>query len=176
VAAENKTLTEVPSTVPLANDGTDANDPPVMPFLHMWADVQGRSRLDLSAMTGFGLTSVGGGAAPQWMRPFPGAVSGVSFAILPVGWVGDWHESPHPQWVIPLRGRWFLETTDGTRVEMGPGDIHFGQDQGTTDERGHRSGQVGDEPCHQLILQFAESPAAQTPHPFGGPAAAGPSI
>ncbi len=92
------------------------------------------------------------------------------FAALPGGWVGQWHPSPHPQWVIPLRGRWFLETQDGSRVEMGPGDIHFGQDLETARrrrDRGHLSGTVGDEPCLQVLIQFASSPAAPTPHPFG---------
>ncbi|WP_206433215.1 hypothetical protein [Sphingomonas sp. S-NIH.Pt15_0812] len=160
-------MTDLPTRVTLDNDGADADRPPLMPFLHMWTAADGGSRIDLSRMTGFGQKSVGGGAAPQWMRPFPGEVSAVDFAILPLGWVGDWHESPKPQWVIPLRGRWFIETMDGNRVEMGPGDIHFGQDQETTNGKGHRSGQIGDEPCFQIIIQFATSPAAQTRDPFG---------
>lgn len=160
-------MTDLPTTVPLGNDGSDADHPPVLPFLHMWTSPDGTSRIDLSRMTGFGMKSVGGKASPQWMRPFPSEVAAVNFAILPVGWTGDWHESPKPQWVIPLRGRWFIETMDGTRVEMGPGDIHFGQDQDTTGGKGHRSGQVGDEPCFQIMIQFATSPAAQTRDPFG---------
>lgn len=160
-------MTDLPTQTPLANDGTDANQPPVLPFLHMWTQLDGTSRIDLSHMTGFGMKSVGGGADPQWIRPFPGEVVAINFAILPVGWTGDWHESPRPQWVIPLRGRWFIETMDGNRVEMGPGDIHFGQDEGTTNEKGHRSGQIGDEPCLQIMIQFATSPAAQTRDPFG---------
>lgn len=160
-------MTDLPTRVILDNDGGDAERPPVLPFLHMWTGADGGSRIDLSRMTGFGQKSVGGGADPQWMRPFPGEVAAINFAILPVGWVGDWHESPKPQWVIPLRGRWFIETMDGNRVEMGPGDIHFGQDQDTTDGKGHRSGQIGDEPCFQIMIQFAKSPAAQTRDPFG---------
>jgi hypothetical protein len=156
-----------PTGVPLDNDGLDPATPPTMPYLHMWTGVDEASRLDLVAMTGFGMKSVGGKASPQWMRPFPGEVEAVTFAMLPVGWIGDWHETPLPQWVVPLRGRWFLETMDGTRVEMGPGDIHFGQDQGTRAKQGHRSGQLGDEPCFQLIVQFGKSPAAQTRNPFG---------
>ncbi|KTT16842.1 hypothetical protein [uncultured Pseudacidovorax sp.] len=161
-------MPDLPTTVPLPPVGTDPDQPPLLPFLHLWTDLSGTSRIDLSRMAGFGLKSVGGKASPQWLRPFPGEVAAVQFAVLPVGWVGDWHESPHPQWVVPLRGRWFIETMDGQRVEMGPGDIHFGQDQGTTGARGHRSGQLGEEPCLQLMLQFAASPAAQTRHPFGG--------
>lgn len=158
------------TTAPLDNDGRDGENPPVLPFTHMWTGLDGKSRLDESVMRGFGLQSVGGGADPQWMRPFPGEVTAVMFAALPVGWVGQWHPSPHPQWVIPLRGRWFLETQDGSRVEMGPGDIHFGQDIETAEidgREGHLSGTVGDEPCLQVLIQFAASPAAPTPHPFG---------
>ena len=161
-------MTELPTTVRLDNDGTNADQPPTLPFLHMWTALDGTSRIDLSQMAGFGLKSVGGKASPQWMRPFPGQVAAVAFAVLPVGWTGDWHESPNPQWVIPLRGRWFVETMDGTCVLMGPGDIHFGQDQATTESKGHKSGQVGDEPCFQLLIQFDTSPAAQTRNPFGG--------
>ncbi|MGN7967825.1 hypothetical protein [Microbacterium sp. 22296] len=158
------------TTAPLDNDGRDPDSPPTLPFVHMWTGLDGRSRLDESLLRGFGLQSVGGGADPQWMRPFPGEVTAVLFAVLPVGWVGDWHPSPHPQWVVPLRGRWFLATQDGARVEMGPGDIHFGQDLDTDEiagDRGHLSGTVGDEPCWQMLVQFASSPGAPTPHPFG---------
>jgi len=27
----------------------------------------------------------------------------------------DWHENPVPQWIVPLSGRWFVETMDGHR-------------------------------------------------------------
>lgn len=59
---------------------------------------------------------------------------------------------------------------NGSRVEMGPGDIHFGQDTDTAEidgKTGHLSGTIGDEPCLQVLIQFASSPAAPTPHPFG---------
>lgn len=157
-------------TASLNTDGTDPEVPPVLPILSMWTGQDGLSHIDSSQLAGFGMKSVGGGADPQWMRPFPGDVDQVQFAVLPVGWIGDWHESPAPQWVVALRGRWFIETQDGARVEMGPGDIHFGNDLGTTgkkDEKGHKSGQVGDEPCYQLMVQFKNPPAASTKDPFG---------
>jgi uncharacterized membrane protein YphA (DoxX/SURF4 family) len=55
----------------------------------------------------------------------------VFVTVLPVGWIGDWHENPKPQWIIPLSGRWFVESMDGQRVEMGPGEISFGEDKNT---------------------------------------------
>ncbi len=54
-------------------------------------------------------------------------------------------------------GRWFIETQSGVRVEMGPGDIHWGADIVAGEvhgQVGHRSGQLGDVPCVQLMVQF----------------------
>jgi hypothetical protein len=75
----------------------------------------------------------------------------------PVGRVGEEHSSPALQWEVPLSGRWFIETQDGTRIEMGPGDIHWGADlggDGANQLVAHRSGQLGDIPCVQMMVQF----------------------
>ena len=81
-----------------------------------------------------------------------------SIASLPVGWVGEWHGNPKPQWIVPLSGCWFVETTDGTRVEMGAGEISFGGDQNTKSDgagrQGHRSGTVGDVPAVLMVVQL----------------------
>ena len=91
------------------------------------------------------------------MREFKGVVKAIWFNVLPVGWVGDWHPSPSLQWVVPLSGRWYVETQYGTRTEMGPGDIHWGADLGgqlIPSTGGHLSGQVGDSARVQLMIQF----------------------
>ena len=61
---------------------------------------------------------------------------------------------------IPRRSgscRWFVETMDGSRVEMGKGELSFGGDQGckadATGRKGHRSGTVGREPAVLLLVQ-----------------------
>ena len=59
------------------------------------------------------------------MREFADTVKTVWFNIMPLGWIGEWHPRPSLQWVVPSSGRWFIETQDGKRVEMGPGDIHW---------------------------------------------------
>ena len=86
----------------------------------------------------------------------------MTWMVLPVGWIGEWHENPKPQWIVPLSGRWFVETMDGQRVEMGAGEISFGEDQGTTaDEQGHRghlSGTVGAEPAVLVTIQLDTAP------------------
>jgi hypothetical protein len=49
---------------------------------------------------------------------------------------------------------------DGARVEMGPGEISFGEDQGCRPDaqgrRGHLSGTAGDEPAVLMLVQLDE--------------------
>ncbi|MGB3616370.1 MAG: hypothetical protein WBA10_21440 [Elainellaceae cyanobacterium] len=99
-----------------------------------------------------------GDAAPQWNNRLLSAEAKIIFAELPVGWVGEWHENPQPQWIIPLSRTWFVETMDGQRVEMGVGKVSFGGDQNTQPDgagrQGHLSGTVGDEPVKMMIVQL----------------------
>lgn len=100
---------------------TSVRDPegcPTMPFLEMFLGEDGFSTIRQAWLEGFQKQSVSGDSTPIWMREFPGTPTKVWFNILPVGWVGEWHTSPSLQWVIPLSGRWFIETEDGVRVEM----------------------------------------------------------
>ncbi len=120
----------------------------------------GRSTLGETCLNGFVKRSLGGKAAPLWMKVFEGDLDSVLFTILPAGWTGEWHESPGPQWVVALKGRWFIETQDGKRVEMGPGEIHWGADLGTATidgNTGHRSGTLDDEECVLLMIRFKQN-------------------
>lgn len=78
-------------------------------------------------------------------------------AQFPKGWVGQWHENPAPQWIIPS-GRWFVETMDGHRVEMGPGHASLGEDQGSRPNAsghiGHLPGTLGDAPITLVFVQL----------------------
>src|ERR1019366_7581179 len=107
--------------------------PPTVPFWHVWTDEKGVSHQKRGEMSAFEFQSISPGAAASWIdrRTTPGAK--VDILYLPVGWVGEWHENPKPQWIIPLSGRWFVETMDGTRVEMGAGEISFGGDPNCRD-------------------------------------------
>jgi len=112
---------------------------------------------------------MGEGAAPQWQGSRTHDGMTVMVTVQPVGWVGEWHENPRPQWIIPLSGRWFVESMDGTRVEMGPGEISFGEDQNTrkTDGRtGHKSGTIGDQPAVLMVVQFDNPPTIGQPCRF----------
>jgi hypothetical protein len=142
---------------------------PQIAYWHLWTDSDGVSRQTRCALTDFRLSSIKPPAAPQWVGVKTQDAATVFVTVLPVGWTGEWHENPAPQWIIPLSGRWFVESMDGVRVEMGPGEISFGEDQNTHtwDGRvGHRSGTVGDEPAVLMIVQFEPGRAPPTPCRF----------
>jgi hypothetical protein len=138
----------------MALSSPDGAAAPALGYVRMSTGTDGASRLDVAAMEGFVAASLGGEAAPIWMRKAAGRPAELWFTVLPVGWTGEWHESPAAQWVTALSGRWWIETADGQRVEMGPGEIHWGADQQTRDGRGHRSGQAGAIPTVQMMVRF----------------------
>ena len=135
------------------------NDPgpqPTVPYWHLCVDRDGISRLQQCALSHYELKGVGP-ADPQWNNKMQRYESTVVFTVQPVGWVGDWHENPAPQWIVVLSGRWFIESMDGARIEQGAGEFSFGEDQGCTEKhgrKGHRSGTLGDVPCRLMTVQL----------------------
>jgi hypothetical protein len=155
--------TPTPTVTAPKND----KDKPTVSYWHVWTDEKGVSHQTRCEISAFKLQSISPGAAPSWInrQSTPGA--SVLVVYQPVGWVGEWHENPKPQWIIPLSGRWFVETMDGKRVEMGPGEFSFGGDQNTKPDaqgrKGHRSGTVGNQPSINLIVQLDKDPFAGQP-------------
>jgi hypothetical protein len=138
-------------------------------YWHVWVDADGVSRQAQCAMTQFDLKSIKPPADPQWQGKSLSGQMTTLVTVLPVGWIGDWHANPKPQWIVPLSGRWFVESMDGTRVEMGPGELSFGGDQNcraANGRLGHRSGTVGDEPAVLMVIQFDDMPAPSSPCEF----------
>ena len=135
-----------------------SKNPPTRSYWHVWTDDDGISHQTRCELTAFEQESMGGDAEPQWNNRLMSADAKIIFAELPVGWVGEWHENPKPQWIVPLSGCWYVETMDGTRVEMGPGDVSFGADQNTKPNaegyQGHISGTVGEQPAQLMIVQL----------------------
>lgn len=131
---------------------------PTIAYWHVWTDENGVSHQTRCELTNFEKKSMGGNADPQWNDLVLTDDATILYTVQPVGWVGDWHENPKPQWIVPLSGRWFVETMDGTRVEMGPGELSFGGDQNTKPDQqghqGHLSGTIGDEPALLMVVQL----------------------
>ncbi|MGI8840075.1 MAG: hypothetical protein ACR2F8_04730 [Caulobacteraceae bacterium] len=134
-------------------------NPPELFYWHVWTDEGGVSRQTRRRIEPFDLGAIAQGAAPQWQHKEETAVAAINFSVLPVGWTADWHENPKPQWILPLTGRWFVETMDGQRVEMGAGELSLGEDQGTQADpegrKGHLSGVLGETPVRLMIVQLS---------------------
>jgi hypothetical protein len=141
--------------------------PPRVSYWHLWTGEDGISRQQQCELSAFELKGVGN-AAPQWNDKQARSEATVVFTVQPVGWVGEWHENPAPQWILPISGRWWVQSMDGTRVEMGPGDLSLGEDQGCiTDEQGrngHRSGTIGDQPAVLMTVQLHVPPVRRPGH------------
>ena len=143
------------------------SESPRVGYWHLWTDEQGVSHQARCELTEWELKGVGG-AAPQWNDKQARSEATTVFTVQPVGWVGEWHENPAPQWIVPLSGRWWVEAMDGTRVEMGPGELSLGEDQGCTPDAqrraGHRSGTIGDQPAVLMTVQLHVPPIHRPGH------------
>lgn len=139
---------------------------PAMAYWHVYVDEDGVSRQQRFDLSNFELKGINPDVEPQWNDKMEPSQAGVTFTVLPVGWVGEWHDNPKPQWIAILSGRWFVETMDGTRVEMGPGELMMGEDQGTKDKKGHRSGTLGDQPCTMTVTSLDVQPTVGRPGRF----------
>jgi hypothetical protein len=139
---------------------------PKIPYWHLWTDADGISHFAACTLENFELKGVGP-ADPQWNDKQARGEATVVFTVQPVGWVGEWHENPAPQWIIPISGRWWVEAMDGTRREFGPGELQLGEDQNclaTGGKKGHRSGTIGDEPAVLMTVQLHVPPIKKPGH------------
>ena len=140
---------------------------PKLDYWHLCTDANGVSHQSRCALDRFELGGVGD-AAPQWNDKQAKGEATVVFVVLPVGWVGEWHENPAPQWILPLSGHWWVEAMDGARIEMGPGELSLGEDQNCVQDgegrKGHRSGTAGDKPAVLMTVQLHVAPIRQACH------------
>lgn len=143
------------------------SDAPRVGYWHLWTDASGVSHHTRCELTEWELKGVGN-AAPQWNDKQARSEATTVFTVQPVGWVGEWHENPAPQWIVPLSGRWWVEAMDGSRVEMGPGELSLGEDQGCQEgaqgRKGHRSGTIGDQPAVLMTVQLHVPPIHRPGH------------
>lgn len=135
--------------------------PPVK-YATVWADADGATHISYCRFEGMEFKSYAPPAAPQWSGPSPDEIESISYAALPVGYFGDWHHAPGPQWVIVLSGKWSVETTDGSVLVQEPGEMQFNADSTSRprpgDNRiGHITRTVGNEPNVQLIIKLKSS-------------------
>lgn len=132
-------------------------------YSNMWADDKGKTHIAKCVLTNLKLHAYAPPAQPDFIGVAPEDIDSIVFAILPVGYTGEWHHAPGPQWVINLSGAWEVETTDGTKLRQGPGEFQFNSDQSAHategDSRvGHTSRQIGDVPNVRMIITLKKKP------------------
>jgi len=127
-----------------------------IPYWHVWVDSSGLTHQTRRALATSLSPGDWHGIAKLLTSDIDADVNQQQIIVLLPGVVFAWHENPYSQWIVPLSGRWFVETLDGVRVEMGPGEISLGEDQGSATiegRTGHQSGAIGDSPCVLLLIQ-----------------------
>lgn len=77
------------------------------------------------------------------------AATGVAFRQFAPGYVLSWHCAPRRQYSITLSGRVEIEVGDGTKAQVGPGDIVLAED---LTGQGHVTRVVGNEPRLSAIV------------------------
>lgn len=137
----------------------DGHTQPTISYANVWADKKGATHVEHCRLEGLDFKSYAPPAAPQWIGVSPDQIESISYAVLPPGYEGTWHHAPGPQWVVTLSGKWSVETTDGSVLTQGPGEMQFNADSSShprdNDKRvGHVSRTVGDEPNVQLIIKL----------------------
>lgn len=153
---------------PKASDsmGEMRKDPEIS-YWHLWADGDGVTHQSDCRLTGLTLQEFAPPTPDIWVGKVPANPSNITVLVLPSGWSGGWHRNPKPQWIVPLSGRWYVESMDGKRVEMGPGEWSFGEDQAAQpdaqDRVGHLSGTIGEEPAVLMLVQLTDSPTVGMP-------------
>ena len=142
----------------------DNGQSPTATYWHLWADSDGVTHQSQCRFGAFDLKTFAPPSPDLWVKRLQASPEDITLLVLQPGWVGDWHRNPQAQWIIPLTGTWFVESMDGTRVEMGPGAVSFGEDQlarpDADGHEGHLSGVVGDEPAVLMLIQVTDEPTA----------------
>jgi len=135
--------------------------PPRVPYWRVWRDADGISHQGQAWLDSFQILHLAEGIRSIWRTPTQEGVTGIVLIKVEPDVDYDWHENPVPQWIVPLSGRWFVETMDGHRIEMGPGELSFGGDQGcrsTEGRLGHRSGALDGQPAMLMLIQLERIP------------------
>ena len=74
---------------------------------------------------------------------------GITFRVGPVGYVLEWHCAPRRQYTITLSGAAEIEVGDGTKQQVGPGDVLLAED---LTGKGHITRVVGNEPRFYAVV------------------------
>ena len=134
-------------------------DPPQVYQTHVTLDADGHTVTHRCRIDGFATRRTIGTSPSMWATEPEHDPLSRSVWVMPAGWEGGWHTNPQRQIVVPLSGAWWVETQDGVRTVMGPGEMHLGDDvDAVPDDEGrvgHASGTEGGQPVVLLMIPIA---------------------
>lgn len=145
----------------------EKSQPENFAYTHLWVSSDGETHVKEGKLSNFDLKQYAASTPPQFVKPTQPPTKTV-FSELSVGNEQDWHCCPQVQYVICLSGKWYIETSDGSRREFGPGEILFQDNiEGSPASKKpqHKSGVVGDSVNQQLILQVERKAEVDNPCP-----------
>lgn len=108
-------------------------------YHRIYVDTQGDSHFDVVTVE-LNLAQAAPPAAPFYVsedRP----ASKYRFYTFEPGWIGELHPAPSRQFLALMSGAVEMETTDGTVMRFGPGDLVLLED---TSGKGHLTRNIGD--------------------------------
>ncbi|WP_408870738.1 MULTISPECIES: cupin domain-containing protein [Acetobacteraceae] len=144
--------------------------PPTAWYWHNWTDHDGISHMTRCPFHNYNLKTMSKPAGPQWQDHVHEGNAQIISTVQPAHWDGSWHPDPKVQWIIPLKGSWYVTAMDGKKVVMGPGDVSLGEDQMSRKDAkghiGHFAGNIGDGPVTLMVIQTDEQPTTDQPCRF----------
>lgn len=120
-----------------------------MKYAHLFDEGGGVSRFEDGEIA-FAVQDFAPPAPPMQVSEGEAAIRLV-YLILPAGWGGAQHPTPKKQVLLCLSGRLAVEAGDGSRREIGPGDVWRMED---TTGPGHVTTVIGDEDARVAIVQL----------------------
>ena len=88
-------------------------------------------------------------APPLWVGPRSKA-TGTTVLAFPVGWFGDYHPVPRPQWMLIMSGAIEVEVSDGEKRTYPAGTITFLEDMNS---KGHISRNASNEVAVVMVTE-----------------------
>ena len=137
-----------------------SSQPPLKSYFQLVVDDKGETSIIEREFTD--VKEVEYSNTPQMLKkldPAFGEAKDVIFTSL--SGENPWHHCPAPQIVVCLGGGWYVRTTDGTKIDMYPGDViyqdnteHHPAEESATKKAMHFSGSLNGKPCDQMIVQL----------------------
>lgn len=120
-----------------------------MKYLRLYADKDGESHVE-GIQAEFNM-AVYAPPAPAFGVSDPTDVKRFVMVHFPAGWDSDLHPAPRRQLLVMLSGQFQGQASDGTMMDLEPGDVVLMED---TTGKGHSARTIGGSEVHALMVHL----------------------